>query len=377
MKFHLKIIAIIILCCVNLNNLFSQKGDKMFRDSLDGAFDISTYLFELHGFLPIISPITEPALGYGLVGAGVYFIPKKKTSKNEFKMPDIVGLGGGYTQNGTWFAGAGYIGFWRDDQLRYRGIFGYGDINLKFYGSGNDYLANDPAEFSINSFLFLQQAILRIKKSHFFLGGKYFYAKTKVTAFEESKLPEVDPKDFEVIISGLGFISEYESFNNILSPSKGIRIHLSYDQHLKFLGSDQNNSKLTFFTLGYFPINKHWVSGLRVESILASENTPFYMMPYISLRGVPLMRYQGALTMLAETEQLISVYKRWSLVGFAGIGTTIPSLNDMTFGSTAWNAGAGFRYKIARLLGLQMGVDVARGPEDWAFYIVFGNAWLK
>ena len=49
----------------------------------------------------------------------------------------------------------------------------------------------------------------------------------------------------------------------------------------------------------------------------------------------------------------------------------------MTFGSTAWDAGAGFRYKIARLLGLQMGVDVARGPEDWAFYIVFGSAWLK
>jgi hypothetical protein len=39
--------------------------------------------------------------------------------------------------------------------------------------------------------------------------------------------------------------------------------------------------------------------------------------------------------------------------------------------------GAGFRYKIARLLGLRMGVDVARGPEEWAFYIVFGNAWIK
>ena len=377
MKFHLKIITIIILCCVNLNNLFSQKGDKMFRDSLDGAFDISAWLFELHGFLPIISPITEPAIGYGLVGAGVYFIPKRKTSKDEFKMPDIVGLGGGYTQNGTWIAGGGYFGFWKDDKVRYRGIFGYGDVNLKFYGFGNEYLANDPAEFNIMSSLFLQQAVIRIKKSHFFLGGKYFFAKTEVTAFEESKLPEVDPKDFTVISSGLSIISEYETFNNLLSPTKGIRLHLSYDQNLKFLGSDYYNSRLTLFALGYFPINRHWVSGLRVESILVSENTPFYMMPYISLRGVPLLRYQGALTLLAETEQLVRVYKRWSLVGFAGIGTVMPSIDDMTFGSTAWNAGVGFRYKIARLLGLQMGVDVARGPEDWAFYIVFGSAWLK
>jgi hypothetical protein len=100
-------------------------------------------------------------------------------------------------------------------------------------------------------------------------------------------------------------------------------------------------------------------------------------MPFVSLRGVPVLRYQGELTMLTETEQSINVYKRWSLVGFAGIGTTVPSLDEMSFGDTAWNAGAGFRYMVARMLGLQMGMDFARGPEDWAFYIVFGSAWLK
>ena len=39
----------------------------------------------------------------------------------------------------------------------------------------------------------------------------------------------------------------------------------------------------------------------------------------------------------------------------------------MEAGDTAWNAGAGFRYLIARSLGLKMGIDIARGPEDWAF----------
>ena len=29
----------------------------------------------------------------------------------------------------------------------------------------------------------------------------------------------------------------------------------------------------------------------------------------------------------------------------------------------------------AREFGLQMGIDVARGPEQWAIYVVFGNAW--
>ena len=92
---------------------------------------------------------------------------------------------------------------------------------------------------------------------------------------------------------------------------------------------------------------------------------------------MPLLRYQGKLTMLAETEQLVRVYKRWSAIGFAGIGTTMASLDEKNTGPTAWNVGGGFRYMVARLLDLQMGIDVARGPENWAFYIVFGNAWLK
>jgi len=377
MELKLKIVAILVLTSTMLTKINSQNETKLFRDSLDGAFDISKWLFELHGFIPIVSPITEPALGYGLVGAGVYFFPKKKTSKDEFKMPDIAGIGGGYTQNGTWFAGAGYAGFWKDDRIRYRGIFGYGNINLKYYGSGNDYLAENPAEFSIESYFFLQQALFRIKESPFLLGGKYFLSKTEVTAFEESKLPSVDPLDFDLINSGLGLIGEYETFNNVLSPTNGIRVHLNYAQVLEILGSDRNNGRLTFFTLYYLPITDKWVSGFRVESMLASDNTPFYVMPYISLRGVPVLRYQGELTFLAETEQLLRVYKRWSMVAFAGYGATVASLENFEKSADVWNAGGGFRYLVARRLGLQMGMDIARGPEDWAFYIVFGSAWLK
>ena len=37
--------------------------------------------------------------------------------------------------------------------------------------------------------------------------------------------------------------------------------------------------------------------------------------------------------------------------------------------------GAGFRYQIARRLGLYVGLDVAKGPEDTAIYIQAGSAW--
>ena len=50
----------------------NKKKEKLFVDTLDNAFDISYYLYNLHGFLPVISPITEPAVGYGAAGAGLF-----------------------------------------------------------------------------------------------------------------------------------------------------------------------------------------------------------------------------------------------------------------------------------------------------------------
>jgi len=347
---------------------------KLFIDSLDNALDLSNYLYNLHGFLPVISPITEPAVGYGAALAGLFFIPKKSTGQEKFQMPDIVGIAVGLTENGTWFGGAGYAGFWKKDHVRYRGIVGYGDVNLKYYGAGNNPVPENGLEFNISSYFFLQQAIFRLGESNFFLGGKYQLGKSTVTAFEESIIPD---EDIDLINSGIGLIAEYENFNNILSPTKGLRVNLSYDQYLEGLGSDRDFGRFTFFSHYYFPVNEYWVPGFRVEAQLATGAPPFYMLPFINLRGVPAMRYQGELTALVETEQLFMLTKRWGIVGFAGYGKAFNSSDELSDGSSAWNAGTGFRYLIARLLGLKMGMDIARGPEDWAIYVVVGSSWLK
>lgn len=128
--------------------------------------------------------------------------------------------------------------------------------------------------------------------------------------------------------SGVTLLTQYENFNNILSPSKGVNIELNLRSYFKFLGSDANSQKLTFSSIGYVPVMDRWVSGFSLESNFASQITPFFMLPYLNLRGVPAMRFQGEFTLLAETEQYVRVYKRW-------------------------------------------------GPDSWAFYIVFGSAWLR
>jgi len=369
--------VLIVVLISSFNQLEAQSKKGIFRDSIDNAFDISKWLLDLHGFLPIVSPITEPAVGYGAIGAAVYFIPKEKKPGVGFQMPDIAGVAGGLTQNGTWLSGAGYFGFWKDNAIRYRGVLGYADFKLKYYGTGGGFLATNPVQFTLQSYVTLQQFLFRIGKSNFMVGGNYIFSKTKVILFEENDIDWLDPLDFDLINSGVSLRAQYETFNNLLSPSKGVSIQLEYRTYLEFLGSDRHSDRVTFSTVGYVPVMDRWVSGFRLESVFASQNTPFYMLPFVYMRGVPAMRYQGRFTILAETEQYVRVYRRWGLIGFAGYGRSIANIERWDGGDHVWNAGGGFRYLMARQLGLQMGIDVGCSPEEWAIYIVFASAWLR
>ena len=375
--FKLKNLFLVLIFFGSFCQGYSQEFFKQFKDSTDGALDLSYFLKDLNGVLPIVAPITEPAVGLGVAVAAAYFIPKKNINEKGYQQPDIAGIAGGYTQNGTWFVGGGYMGFWKKDRIRYRGVLGYGDVNLEYYRSESSPLEKKTEEFNINSFMFLQQVVFRMGKTDFFLGGKYQLAKTNVEFIKDAELPDIDPRDFELWNSGLSIITEYENLNNIFSPTKGMRIHLSYDQNLEWLGSDKNWGRLNFFSHLYYPVNQIWVPALRLESQLATGEIPFYAKPFVQLRGVPALRYQGDLTMTAETEHLFNLNSRWSLVGFTGIGTAFSTNDNFKSEELVWNAGGGFRYLIARIFGLKMGLDIARGPEDWAVYVVFGSSWMK
>jgi hypothetical protein len=39
--------------------------------------------------------------------------------------------------------------------------------------------------------------------------------------------------------------------------------------------------------------------------------------------------------------------------------------------------GIGYRYLLARLFGLHMGLDLAFGPDDPIIYFQFGSAWFR
>ena len=365
---------ILILSLTN-NAQESKKPFSAFRDSLDNAIDISNFLLNKKGFLLVPSIITEPAVGYGVVGAAIYFHSSYSAKHGP---PSITGVLGGGTQNGTWMAGAFHVGYWNHDRIRYMGALVRTNINIGYYGSGYiESLANVSVNLNLDAWLVLQQIKFRLAGTNFFIGGRYLLFDTYNTFEIPVDIPEFEGTEFSSTLSEATAVLNYDSRNNVFSPNKGFFIELSGTYSDTWMGSDGLYGRLSARMIGYFPADDKLMIGVRHESTYSFGDIPFYARTIVILRGAPLMKYQNNNTTVMEAEVNWNVYKRWNLVGFTGIGNAFSDFESFEKGKSISSVGTGFRYLLARKFGLQMGMDFAKSTDDFAFYIVFGTSWLR
>lgn len=346
-----------------------------FIDPKDGQFDASAWLIDHHGpmFMPII--ITEPALGYG-GGAALLFFHRSEQKhpldegrtpgegRSRYIPPSVSTVFGFATETSSWAAGAQHLGIWRQDAIRTLTLAAYTSVNLKFY-------PNDEAmEVNLAGYVINQEVEFRIGDSNLLLGGRYRYSSLDTTPTSgNSLLPDL-PDD---AIGGLGLLVHWDSRDNMFTPNRGQDFMLGADFNTPAFGGDTTWWALDYALHSYHTLHPRLVLGLRFDGQSTWGEVPFYALPFVDMRGIPAMRYQGEQAGEGEFELRWRAYKRFSLIGFFGLGWTAGSFSGESGPFPA--GGVGFRYLIARRLGMQMGIDVARGPEETAFYIQLGSSW--
>ena len=391
-KFYCNILyAVFIILILSGNHILFAQDDKEEKeekkkkfsliDPEDGAVDIGDLINEPAGFLPIPIIITEPAVGYGGGLAVLFFHPHKKKYKRKVP-PNISGAFGLYTANKTWAAGLFHLHIWGPDKVRYFGAVAKPTININYYGNNNEFLSENPIKLNIDAWTVIQRVQVRIADTDLFIGGSYIFFTTNNTVDSLADKPLIndilDKLDGRSTLSMLQPIINWDSRDNIFTPTKGLNTGLEFSYSATWLGSDNNFYSLNPYFLGYLPISKKVFSGWRFDATFMFGDAPLYALPFIQLRGVPAMRYQSDNTMLVETEWSFVVYNRWSVDVFTGTGKAFRSFEE--FGSATWvyNYGVGFRYELARALGMHSGLDFAWSNNgEFAFYIIFGTAWNK
>jgi len=347
-----------------------------FTDPEDGAFDVSDYLLNRKGVFPVPIVITEPAVGYGGGAMLMYFSESLAESGQHARQagepatpPNFTGIGILGTENGSRGAGLFHFHTWGGDRFRYLGALARGRVNLDYYGP-----LDHGRSYELKGTFLVQQLLTRLGNSRWYAGPRYTYFKSD-TRFTGEAASELALDDQELSVGKLGIVIDYDNRDNMFYPTKGSYAEFEAQFARGWLGSSKSFE--TYRARGYtwLPIHPKWTLGLRMDAQTTGGSVPFYAQPYVDLRGVSRGRYQDRTALAAEMELRWNVAPRWSLLGFSGIGKAYGRWKSFGEASDVSSVGVGFRYLIARKLGLAVGLDVAHSKDQNAFYIQVGSAW--
>lgn len=353
----------------------------LFRDPESGQFDVSGWLASRYGFMPVPIIITGPTLGAG-GGLNLLFLHDKLTGKKTASgrriPPGLTGIAAIATENGSRAAGAYNLGFWHEDRIRTTTFVGRPDLNLDFYP---DILGQEKrVRMNLEGWAFYQEVKLRAGESNLFLGANYTYVTLDSSPVKNRQLQLDELTNQTYNIGGLAAVLEYDTRDTIFTPTRGAYAKLVAEKHASWLGSDDEFMSYRGKLFKFLRLSEDFDLGLRFEGQSVGSAAPYFVYPSVNIRGIANKRYQGQHVVVTEAELNWRVHDRWHLIGFAGTGKAWGDnklKQETDFSDADWDTskGLGFRYEIARKFGLQVGADVAWGPEETAFYITVGSAW--
>lgn len=340
----------------------------LFFDPADGQLDLSNLLLR-GGFIPVPVIITEPAVdgGLGLVG---YFV--RLPPAGEHRPPERTIVAAAKTGNGSDGYGLMHSGSFFGGDLLYSAAAAHGLAILDLYPGGRDFsLAYD------NTITYLGgRAHYRLGDGGFSLGPTVAWRSNDVALDTSGLFPGGDPLLGRTTdLLGLGASLHYDDRDNPLSPTTGVNAIVEPLFYRESLGSDVDFTSLSV-SVAAFRSWDRWTLGALLDAEATFGDAPFFMEPGVSLRGVPYGRYTGDRVASLELELRRQVSERWAVVGFGGVGWAERSGSILSGSdSTVASGGVGIRFRIARKLGLDMGLDLAVAEEGTTFYIQFGHAW--
>lgn len=355
------------------------KPPSNFKSEEDGAFDLSRFLDTKYGFLPILVPITEPAVGYGAAGALIFMDrPMGGAADGSLSRPNMTVVGGLATENGTRGVLAGDVRHWDDNRVQT--VIGLLDasVNLDFYGFGkDDQLNHHPLTYNLDMLGGGARGRYRFGATHLWAGFSYALADTEISVDEPPSSAALLGAPQRSRVGGVTPSVAFDTRDNMFTPTRGTYVEGTTGFFDPAFGGDDSFQRVYGVYLGYWPLHPKVTLGVKAEATFTFGDTPFYMLPFIQLRGAPVMRYQGQEAADTEWEMRWQCWRRYSVVGFVGLGSAWNDFQHVDNANSIVTGGTGFRYEIARKYGLHAGLDVAWGPDNTAIYIQFGSAWVR
>ena len=333
-------------------------------------------------FLPLPIFVTEPAIGEGLGATLLYFHreddevkPKfttgqeiSKTSERSKPPPVVTGIFGFYTNNDTAAVGVGHSNTFADDHFRLRAAAVEARINSTYY------IGDRPVGFQLEGNLLFADLKSRLGDSAAFIGLSMSYVDAG-NSFDKNQVDDATQEDFDFVDAGLAASIIYDTRDNTVMPAEGYLLELTGWRYGETLGGDFDYDTTRLRGLWFNKLGEDYVLGVRIDATSANGDVPFFAAPYVRLRGIPALRYQGEVAGAVELEARRHLGDRWSVSLFGGVGSVKIGDEQTETSDDIRTIGIGARFLALREQDAWVGLDIARGPEDVAWYIQIGSPW--
>jgi len=324
-------------------------------------------------------PILNPTLGAGLALGAAYLY-----TIDEGSYPSVTGAGALYTDNKSKAIAVGQSANFSGNDWKIVGGFGAYDLNLEFYGIGSG--AGDEARYlPLNQRgWFAGIKALRRIKGHWYGGLGYAYIKVHSTFDLSGILPDTSielPSDVQLdsAIAVLGLAGEYDSRDNQFNATEGALFELMLSTSNETIGSDFDFSSFRVSYNHYWSLNDELVLAARGSGCAVPGDAPFYAMcnfgVFPDLRGYVAGRYRDETMLAFQSEIRWHFSKKFSAVGFGGVGRVAESVSDFDFQHLLPSLGIGVRYLLSEKNGLNISLDYAYGKDSGAVYFFVGQAF--
>jgi outer membrane protein assembly factor BamA len=319
-------------------------------------------------------PETRLALGAG--GFANYRLGKDK----EHTRPSTVGLTFVYTMNNQMRISLRPEIYFPRNSFILNVVLNYSIFPTVFFGIGNNTPSSLAETYTPKTFGF-QLSLRRKFLENFFAGIQYQFKRTVIEKVVPGGLLSSGtiPGSQGGAVSGFGMTLTYDNRDNIIFPRRGSYFQLTTDVCGRYVGSDFNYTAVRIDIRRYLPVFEKDVLAFQLLFRTVAGTAPFYDLSNLGnawmMRGTSTGRYIDKSMLAFQAEYRLHVWKRFSAVGFAGLGDVAPNLTSFSFDPFKYSVGGGLRFRVDSREGTNVRVDYAWARGASGLYVTLLEAF--
>lgn len=359
---RLKIFLIFIFCIIfllNTNIAFCQNKTDSTKRVNFAAIPIINYNNTTGGSIGILTQLFY-----------------KINSNDTISPSSSTGLFGMYTTNNTYFSAAFQRLYLKEDTWRIMAAAGFGRINYQYWQEipalGGMFIG-----FGTEATFAMARVERKVyKKLYAGVSGTYSIAKT------EYDLPNFFPdsiKSDKRNMNNLGYLLNYDMREHQMNPYKGYNVEFKNQFYREWMNSGNNFAKIDLSYNHYYQIkNEQNILVTRVHAAISTGDVPFQGQNVVGqddIRGYSNGKHRNNQVFSIQAEYRWCFYKKLGMVGFFGLASAVEQIGDIPQETLLPGAGIGFRYMMIPKERINIGLDVAKGKDDWGIYFRIGESF--